>query len=326
MLFTRRTSVEKRKHLAGLARMFGYFSVLGIVCAGVSVRNARAEVGDKSIALGRQMLELANATQHDVTKVNLNGQPMFIGSSIGKDSVQGVLSRYEQHCKTNAAQSVESWKELGGKTDEQKKEDVTGFTTSGLMRSGGDQEGTVICFVRSDQSKASAKEAFKSFTETGELGALGQLRYVYAKKTSKGNTHVLTAWTTNKFNLNEILPKEGGGDVPGSDFGGDIPRINGSQRILSTMVEGTSFGVNVYRSDMAPKDVAKLYDTELTQKGWFALDAEIEAKSKDKATIGHLYEKNGVVLTLATNVQDGKTFTALGLAGVQPSDTFKKKP
>lgn len=317
-MFVRRSSPQKRKHLAGLARMFGYFSVLGVVCAGLTVRNARAEVGDQSLKLGRQMMELANTTNNDINKVSLNGQTMFLGSSLAKDDVQAVLNRYEKHCRTNAAQSVESWREIAA-ADKQTATS-NGFFTNGLIRSGDAQEGSVICFVRSEQSKASATEAIGAFTQTGELGALGQLRYVYVKKTARGNTHVLTAWTMDKFSLKEIMPEEGK-DVPGRDFS-EVPRLPSSQRILASQLEGTPFGVNVYRTSAGQDAVLKFYDDEMTKRGWFALDAEL--KNEDNAK-SHLYEKDGVVLTLATKVEQGATFAGLGLAGVQPTDTFKRR-
>lgn len=315
-----RRSPEKKKHLAGLARMFGYFSVLGVVCAGLTVRNARAEVGDRSIELGRQMFALANATHNDVTKVNLNGQTMFVGSAIAKDDVLGVLNRYEKHCRSNAAQSVDSWREIA--TGDAETQNSNGFFTSGLIRSGNDQEGTVICFVRSEKSKASAKEAISTFTETGELGALGQLRYVYVKRTPSGKAHVLTAWTMDKFSIKEIMPEEGK-DVPGSDFS-EVPRLPDSQRVLATQVEGTPFGVNVYRTTMGQDQVVKFYDEQMIKRGWFALDAEIEDKNPDHAK-SHLYEKDGVVVTLATNMEQGATFAGLGMAGVQSFDAFSSK-
>jgi hypothetical protein len=298
--------------------MFGYFAFLGVVCAGLTVRSARAEVGDKSLQLGRQMMELANTAENDVSRVNINGQTMFLGNALAKDDVHTVLNRYEKHCRTNAAQSVDSWREIAAADKDTQNSNQ--FFTSGLIRNGNDQEGVVICFVRSEQSKTSAKEAISSFTETGELGALGQLRYVYVKKTRKGNTHVLTAWTTSKFNLKEIMPVEGK-DVPGSDFS-EIPRIPDSMRVMSTQVEGTPFGVNVYRTDMGPDQVLKFYDDEMIKRGWFALDAQLKNKDNAKA---HLYEKDGVVLTVATNVEQGKTFAGLGLAGVQATDKFEKR-
>lgn len=319
MFFKHRRSPEKRKHLAGLIRVFAYVSGVGVVCGALSIRAARAEVADQSLVVGRQMLELVGTKNNDVSHVSLNGQQMFLGSALAKDDVGTVLDRYEQHCKKNGAQSPESWQELSKnpvRQSETSAQTLEAFNT-GVVRSGNEKEGTVICFVRSSSSKTSVAEALKAFGQTGELGALGQLRYAYAKKTEQGNTHILTGWTLDKFNVSAFTPPETG-DVAGSDFP-EMPRPENAQRVLSARVEGTPFGLNVYRSDVAPAKVAEQFDEAMTKAGWFTLDTEIEKHqdtSKDKA-VGHLYEKDGVVLTLASSIQEGKTISVLGLAGVQ---------
>jgi hypothetical protein len=116
-----------------------------------------------------------------------------------------------------------------------------------------------------------------------------------------------------------MLPADDGKDVPGSDFA-EISRPKDAQRILATRVDGTPFGVNVYKTDAPPTEVAKFYDESLIKQGWVAVDAELDKRGHEpteRAAIGHLYEKDGVVLTLAAHVDTGKTFATLGLAGVQ---------
>ena len=320
-LLNRKGAVEQRKKLKGQLRLLGYVCVLGVACAALSVRAARAEVADQSLVFGRQLSELTNATVVDTQRISMNGQSMFVGSTLSKDSVTTTLDRFEQHCKKNSAQTPEEWKKLADKSPEASDEGNQFFKT-GLMRSGSDTEGTVLCFVRSSESKSTVGEAFSTFSETGELGAIGQLRYAYAKKTKKGNTHVLTGWTTDKFNLKDMMPPDDGKDVPGSDFA-EIPRPKEGQRILATRVEGTPFGVNVYKTTGAPSAVAKYYDETLIKQGWAALDVELSKKTnepKERAAVGHLYEKDGVVLTLASHLEDNQTYATLGLAGVQQTD------
>jgi hypothetical protein len=303
-------SAEKKKHLKGLLRAFAYVSVIGAVATGVQLRAARAEVQDRTVMLGREMLQLAEATQHDVSHVSINGQSVFVGSSIGTGTPAEVLDRYEGYCKANAAQVPEAWRALAGKTDNDSEK--AGLFNAGVLRGGDEEEGTVVCFTRSPESKASVIEALTAFGETGELSAIGNLRYVYTKKSELGNTVVLTAWTDSKFNLADLIPEEGK-DVPGGDFA-EIPRLPDAHRIISTRIEGTPYGVNVYRTtSMAPDKVAKFYDVELTSNGWTALDPELDEPDR---SIGRLYERDGVVLTLATNAKEGATFAALGLAGV----------
>jgi len=319
-MLIRRLSVAKSKHVRGLLRAGGYVAALSIALGCFQLRAAHAEVKNRTVELGRQMLQLSNATQHDVNKLLLNGQPMFVASSMSKDAPGDVLSRFEADCQKNAAQPVANWRELATKTDADKA--GSSVMPDGVMRGGNNEEGTIVCFTKGDSSKPTVKEAFKTFAETGELGALGNLRYVYAKRTSKGDTHVLTAWTDNKFNLSDLAPPEGS-EAPGADFA-EIPRVPTSNRLLSAQVEGTPFGVNVYRSKQGPQKVVAFYDEEMAKRGWVSIDPELDkrpenAGDKTKA-IGRLYEHNGVILTLASNLQDDDTVTALGLAGVTSTD------
>jgi hypothetical protein len=167
----------------------------------------------------------------------------------------------------------------------------------------------------------------KAFAETGQLGALGAVRYAYVKQSPSGKSVVVTAWTDDKFNIFDLIPKENE-DAPGVDFA-DIPRPTASNRVLSTRLEGTYFGVNVYRGFGSPKSVAAFYDEEMERRGWEVFDVTSDLEAKEAAEANHLpppvepegkatgrlYAKGGVVLTLSSGIEEGATFSALGLAG-----------
>jgi len=287
----------------------------------VQLRSARAEVGDRSIEFGRQMMQLANATNRDLNKLTFNGQPMWLGSGIANDSTAAILDRYESYCSKNIAQPTESWRELANKADASVDKS---FISTGIMRSGtktGD-EGSVICFTKGENSKGSVADAVRAFGETGQLGAFGNLRYAYAKKTESGRTLVLTAWTDDKFNLKDLVPKEGK-DAGGADFP-ELPRPPASLRIFAAQVEGSPFGVNIYQSQDAPTEVAAFYDNEMIRRGWRGFDPKFEDKDVDRS-FARLYEREGVVLTLVSGVRDGATVTALGLAGASAHDGLGAK-
>jgi hypothetical protein len=329
MSFTLRASAasaKKKKHLRGLLRAGGYVVLLSLGLGVFQLRAAHAEMKNRTVELGRQMYQLANATQQDVNKLTLNGQPMWLSSSLARDTVSDVLDRYEADCEKHSAQPAADWRELANKLDEKKEEHRT-MSSSGVMRGGDGHEGSVVCFTKGEGSKATLGEALKSFVQTGELGALGNLRYVYAKQSGRGHTVVLTAWTDDKFNLADLAPSDGS-EAHGSDFP-DLPRPETSTRLMSARVEGTPFGVNIYRNKQGPENVAKFYDGELTKRGWIAIDTELAAdmakrgeENKDGA-VGRIYEHDGVVLSLATSLDEGDTITALGLAGVTATDGSK---
>jgi hypothetical protein len=323
MVWIRRLSVAKSKHVRGLLRAGGYVAVLSMTLGAFQLRSAHAEVKNRTVELGRQMLQLAQASQHDVNKLSLNGQPMWVGSSLSNDAASDVLDRYEADCAKNSAQPPENWREIANKAAE-KNANKPGMA-SGIMRAGDRDEGTVVCFTKGEGSKPTVKEALKTFAETGELGALGNLRYVYVKKSDRGKTVVLTAWTDDKFNLADLVPPEGS-ESPGTDFP-EVPRPPTSMRLMSVQVEGTPFGVNVYRSKQGPANVVSYYDAEMAKRGWFGIDPELAKHAENgqnpTGAMGRLYERNGVVLTLASNLQDGDTVTGLGLAGVTSTDGTK---
>jgi hypothetical protein len=321
-MYILRLSPEKRRHLRGCLRVMAYFAVIGTVTGAVQVRQARAEVKSKSIELGRQMMQLAHATDHDVNKVVWNGQAMYVASSLSKDTPKAVLDRYEGHCASNAAQPAAGWRELAGKEAKDKP-----FFQAGMLRAGDDSEGTILCFAKGAQSKGTVKEAVTAFAETGELGALGSMRYVYVRPTDQGNTLVLTAWTDDKFSVKELVAEDDK-DSLGEDFP-QIPRAPDQHRMISTKLEGTPFGLNVYEGKDSPEKVAAFYDEQMPKLGWFGIDPELDQIEKEEgalSTVARLYEKDGVVLTVVMRPQKetGLTTTGLGLAGVGALD--KKNP
>jgi hypothetical protein len=283
----------RRRHVRGLFRAFAYLATVGIVFALLSVRSARAEIEQNTVAIGRQMAALARATNHEVTPILFNGQPMFLASSVTDDAPAAVLDRYAEHCK---AQQVPD-------------------ARSSVLRGGDALEGTTVCFVRGASTNASLPDAFRSFAETGELGYLGKLRYAYARKDGRyGRTLVLTVWTEDQFNLGDLLPTEDK-DVPGADFP-ELPRPPDATRSLSAFAKGAPYGVNVYKTAESTAKVVAFYDTLMHERGFTAYDPELdEAKV---GAVGRTYTKDGVVLTVAARRETSGTFVALGLAGASP--------
>lgn len=318
---------ERRRQLRGLLRVFGYFTVVGLALGGVRLRHARAEVDSQAIQLGRQMMKLSSAKQQDTYHATVNGQSIFMANSLAtNDTTKGVLDRYEAYCKANAAQSPEDWRKLATARGADKP--TPELFKVGMLRSGSDDEGAVLCFTKTAKSKGSLQEAIEAFGQTGDVGAFGAMRYVYAKKTEKGNTHVLAVWSDDKFVLADFIPPEDGTDAPGKDWDG-IPRVPNAQRVLSAHLDGTPFGLNVYSGKEHPEKVVSHMDETMNKLGWVALDPEVEQIEKQEP--GHdlrtrIYEKDGVLVTLASRVQEeGLTMTGFGVAGVGELDHVLKR-
>lgn len=317
------TTVNRLQHRKGMARVFAYGTAVGIICALFSVRFARAEVIDNALVVGRQMTELAHGAKNQTLKVRMNGQDVMFASQLSHDSPKAILDRYEQLCRANAAQSPEQWKGLAENAPAGAQgKDVA--ETGGTIRGGSTDEGTIMCFVKSSSSKSTLGEALSTFQATGELGAIGQLRYAYVRKTKRGATHVLAAWTMDEFNVREMVPEEG--DAPGDDFA-ELPRPDSSRRLFSMKIAGAPYGLNVYESEQDPLALANAYDQRLTRAGWFAIDIESQAKRDTPrldGVTGRVYEKDGLLMTVVSHVENKKTVTAMGIAGVPDREEARR--
>jgi hypothetical protein len=315
-----------------MARVAGFLSCTTLVCGVISVRHARAEVQDQTLVFGKQMLDLAKASNHEVTKILFNGQTVHVGSSVTPDAPEQVLARYTEYCKANRGQT-DDFDDIGKDfekaspnakaTDKpQARGDSESLATAGLIRAEGKEDnGAVVCFVKGTKTKPTTAEAFESFMATGELGAFGELRYAYASKAPSGKTLVLTAWTDSAFNLRDMVPEEGK-DAAGEDFA-EIPRLPGATRVMSAKAADMPYGVNVYKTADKPSRALEYYDREMKAAGWFTYDPEMN-EHEDKG-LGRAYMKNAVVLTVGTSVQDDGTYLALGLAGVAADEKLGRR-
>lgn len=312
------SGTAKAKHRRGLLRVAAYFSFVTLACTTVSVRHARAEYEDQTLAFGRQMVDLAHASNHEITKLALNGQPVHVGSSVTEEDPATVLDRYDEYCKKNFGQT-DDWKSAGTPLAPQVSAngaDKPALAKAGSVRSKGDADGAVVCFAKGPKTKPTTAEAFESFMSTGYLGAFGELRYAYARKNPSGKTLVLTVWTDSEFNIREMIPEEGQ-DAPGQDFA-EVPRVPNAQRVMSAKADGTPYGINVYKARQPAEQSLAFFDREMKAAGWFTYDPEM-TESDDKG-LGRAYMKDAVVLTVSTSTQGEENFVALGLAGAGGDD------
>lgn len=339
---------KKAKHLRGMMRVAALLSCTTLACGLISVRYARAEFQDQTLVFGKQMLDLARASNHEVTEIVFNGQSMHVGSSVTVDAPAQVLRRYEEYCKTNRAQGDDDFsaleEELASATPETKEatraklaevasamsevgaapeatDHGEAIAKAGFVRAGGKDNGAVTCFVKGPKTKSTMSEAFEAFMTTGELGAFGELRYAYASRGPSGKTLVLTAWTDSKFNLRDMVPEDGE-DAPGEDFA-EIPRVPSSVRVMSAKAANMPYGVNVYRTPKSPSETLAFYDAEMTKAGWFMYDPEMTEAEHE--AVGRAYMKDAVVVTMGASVQSDGSYIALGLSGVAADDKLGRR-
>jgi hypothetical protein len=304
------SKAENAKRVRGSLRVAGYCTVVLGVCSVIWVRNAKAEYTNTTLQFGKEMAELTKGRQQEVTKLIFNGQAMYLGSTTSNENPKAVLDRMETYCKANPGQPGADWKDV-----EKRAADVDDNADihAGFLRTEEGDRGMVSCFVKSANMKPTAMEAFETFFTTGELGALGELRYTYVARGESGQTLVLTAWTDSKFNLLSMMGEDGK-DAPGQDFP-EVPRYPNGTRVLSAYPEGMAYGVNVYKTPDSQAKVLAFYDQQMRAQGWKTYDPEL----KDIGGRGYL--KGGVVVTLASNIQPEGHFVSLGMTGVSAQES-----
>jgi hypothetical protein len=242
-------SSKTSKRRQSIGRVFAYGTVVSVAFAACGVRSARAELADKALVAGRELAAAADVA-HDVKRIRMNGEVLNLGNGISTKSIKEVLDQYESFCGAEGNLFGDLKRMLDPKDDSIKLR-----TVAGTSRKENAEEGVVFCAHRSPDVKTSALDAVEEFATTLNLGALGQIRYVYAHKLPSGTTQVTTLWTDGSFNIQSLVPSDGK-DSPGADSP-YFPRPLDSRRLFAFEIEGTAYGSRVYESNASPDAVIK---------------------------------------------------------------------
>jgi hypothetical protein len=305
----------------GMMRLGAYALFAGACITGFTLHQAKADVAKSSLSFGRELAPLMDDMEGDAHHMKVNGQDLFMNVAYTDLSVAAVLDRYEAHCRANKGALGTLWKDVPRINDAAEKDDkLAAASRWGIVRREDRREGVIMCLVKGNGTPPSFGEAAQAFVSTKDLGALGKLRYAYVKKSSDGKQNrVLTVWTEDSFNFDKLVPADGsepgGADAPG------IPRPPESTRMMSASIEGTPFGVYIYRTKGTPEAAAGFYDKLFYEKGWMVFSPEVEGG----VTKG--FFKDGVVVTMsAMRDEDGATLVSLGTSSApQGEDEARAK-
>jgi len=237
--------------------------------------------------------------------LRLNGEPIHVASSTEDLPLAAVLDRAEAGCKTSSAGALA---ELSSLPEALQKQIPPGARASGVLREDRGDRGVVACLVRppglASTGMGDALARLSALLDTGDLGQVGELRYVFAETTRAGHTHVVAAWTDGPFNLYALLP-EAGHDAPGDDTP-NAPRPPGAQRILSAGIEGVPYGVRLYDTAASPAAVAQHFDAEMASRGWEpSVSAEVAGPDQ------RAYSRPGADLLVITTRDGARTLVSL---------------
>jgi hypothetical protein len=303
--------------LRGFLRVVGYGVGVSAVLGATAFHSAKADLGQATLSFGRELLPLADALG-DTNKIRMNGEAIYLGTAVLQDqSVKVVLDRFEQHCKDNQGPWAELWSQAAKLNDAMAKlPDPKGKISEGLpinkdgvFRQGDDGQGAVMCFTKWAGTLSDYEEAYRQFAKSGDFGRLGKLRYVFAARTAQGNTRVVSVFSDGSLNINNIIPPDSG-DAPGEEAT-LAPRPPDSRRILSAGVEGTPYGVRVYKTQMPPSAVLDYYDDTMQKAGWqpvIPVDPAENAKFRG-------YAKGALELVVTADKREGGTSVSLGEMG-----------
>jgi hypothetical protein len=152
------------------------------------------------------------------------------------------------------------------------------------------------------------------FTASGDLSALGDVRYATAHTLENGKTHVFAVWSEGEFRLDSLFPASG--DAPGSDLP-DIPRPPSATRPLCVTALGRGFSLRLYDSAHPREDLLAFYERELPVQGWEPLPSMLEGQRLRDGTYVRAFTRNGQAVAIGVGAtRDGKTGVSLVDLGV----------
>lgn len=313
-----RANHAQRERLRGAVRVTAYIAAIGLVTGAIGFNNARAEVKDKSLDIGRSLLPLKDLLK-EPHQVDLSGEHAWMSTGVVKgESVKDVLDRFETHCHQGGAKGT--WLQA---TDIKPNEiDVSKLDLSVMRTEKGTEEGSILCFVKGDGTPDGLFDKVAAFNKSHDLESFGRVRYAYAKTDASG-TYVMSLWTDGALHIDKLVPK------PGFEPGSDDPsmaRPIASLRTGSARIEGTTYGAHTYVSTASPVDVARAYDQEMKDKGWFGIQPPVD--QVDGPGELRAYKKDSVIVSFkaapSQNLK-GKTIVATAeMGGIDAAEIMKQ--
>lgn len=288
------------------------YATVAVASVGLMTRAAQATVEEVAAQVGLDLLrqvgpDLVGPPQ----QVLLNDQPFFLGSAVTTLSLSEVLGRFEKHCQDEAgelAQQLESLPKDGSATRAHAKQMPFGWLGSKQLAED-ESVGHLVCLARRHSGGLRGLiGGISEFGLSGDVSALGDLRYVVARHdAAAGTTHVLTVWTEGPFKIGRLFAPNG--DSPGQDSS-FAPRPPQAIRVLSAEVPHEPFGVRMYDTTLPAAEVLGFYREEMRQTGWVLHPLPRSEGAFDLNEYASAYAKNDVAVLISTHV------TAAGKTGV----------
>jgi hypothetical protein len=275
-------------------RVSAYIVCVCLAAAALAMQYMYRNMQNSALEIGDELDKLGDIGEKQ--PIILNGQRIYVASSVHELSVEETLDRAETLCKQGHPgqfnQPPDQLLDSASTTLER-----GGNPSRAMVRQERDNRGVVLCFAPPegrvhDDSVRTKIKSFMGFMASGDLEAIGHLRYMYAKKTDSGRTHLIRVWTDGPFNL-YAMARNGDKDAPGTDPD-DAPRPPDSVRLLSATVDVAPYAVRVYETRRTPTEISAAYDKEMPELGWKRLVADGDTR---------VYQRNDVTVFVTPSVQ-----------------------
>jgi hypothetical protein len=240
-----------------------YFAALSLFAGVFIARRASAELSERSHAFARRLdsfQELAGR----VTRLSWNGEELGFSTLLVKQPVEQVLARFVELCG----------KEQGSVASELSRSAGVGETATGLLDRVmvvrdlfEDGSGTGVCLAGLGEGGLRGLYArARSFTHSGDLAELGQLRFARFRTTEQGHTHVLLVTSDGPLRIGKLLPHDGSDADGGEAIEGTRPLD--STRVLVARTRGTPHGFTAYHSRRPADEALSGYGQQLRARGY----------------------------------------------------------
>jgi hypothetical protein len=294
--------------LGKLLRVSAYFGFVGLVFACLGARTVWGRAQSEALSLGSDLASLGSVAGASYT-VLLNGESVHIASSTSDKPIGALLDHFQGECLQHTGGMEEEFRSL----PERLKEEMPTLSTPlgmGVMRSQADGLGVVGCLERNgDEGYFGLFPRLEKFAESGDLHALGDLRYVVVRAADEANNVVVTVWSDGPLRIGAMLPEDG--DAPGADPP-NIQRMPGSRRMLTAGIQGSPFVINSYVVPAAsPEEALGFYDEAMPKSGWGEVPLIQGALEREKV-LGRAYSRQGVdTMIFGRASTDGQTMVSV---------------
>ncbi len=250
---------------------------IGLCYVGITFATAKtveAEVREIMLGMGSELMAFPGDTPGQVRQLTLNGATIQMRTGSVNQPIDAVMDHYERMCTRRDGQLAQQIEDLSqGLVQGEDGGAVDATAADGTLRWRSGPNGFVTCLdMGEDAVETEGLTArLSKFVDSGDLSDVGHLRYLYATATSEGQTHLVTMWNDSELNIYEMFPTDGS-DARGSDLDG-IPRLEGSQRILSAQEDGRAYGVALYFSDKSVDEIDAFYRESMPDAGFTFMDA-----------------------------------------------------